>query len=162
MGIGRPSSYKPEYAARAAELCANGATDAELADEFSVSITTLKNWKSAHPAFLAALKLHKEAADQRVEASLYQRAMGYEHEEVDIRVLNGEIVQTPVKKFYPPDTTAAIFWLKNRKPAEWRDRQEITGADGKDLVPEMAPADVARELAFILAKAAVEKDKDGS
>lgn len=160
--MGRPSSYKPEYAKRAAELCANGATEAELADEFGVSITTLRNWKAVHGEFLAALKINKEAADHRVEVSLYQRAMGYEHEEVDIRVVNGEIVQTPITKFYPPDTTAAIFWLKNRKPAEWRDRQELTGAEGKPLVPEMPAADVARELAFILAKAAAEKDKDGS
>jgi hypothetical protein len=162
MATGRPSSYKPEYAAKAAELCAQGATDAELADAFGVSIQTVKNWKAAHPEFLASLKLHKESADQRVEASLYQRAMGYEAEETDIRVINGEMVMTPIKKLYPPDTTAAIFWLKNRKPAEWRDRQEITGSGGKDLIPEMAPADVARELAFILAKGAADKDKDGS
>lgn len=160
--MGRPSSYKPEYAERAAALCANGATEAELAAEFGVSITTLRNWKAVHGEFLAALKLNKEAADHRVEVSLYQRAMGYEHEEVDIRVVNGEIVQTPITKFYPPDTTAAIFWLKNRKPAEWRDRQEVTGADGKDLVPELPVADVARELAFILAKAAAEKDANGT
>lgn len=160
--MGRPSSYKPEYAARAAELCVNGATEAELAAEFGVSITTLRNWKAVHGEFLASLKLNKEAADHRVEVSLYQRAMGYEHEEVDIRVINGELVQTPITKFYPPDTTAAIFWLKNRKSAEWRDRHEHTGADGKDLIPELPAADVARELAFILAKAAAEKDKDGS
>lgn len=52
-------------------------------------------------------------------------------------------------------------WIASKLLPRFRDRQEITGAEGKPLVPEMAPADVARELAFILAKAAAEKDKDG-
>jgi hypothetical protein len=51
---------------------------------------------------------------------------------VDIRVIDKEIVQTPVRKYYPPDTTAAIFWLKNRRPDLWRDRNqtELTGPNG--------------------------------
>jgi hypothetical protein len=49
---------------------------------------------------------------------------------VDIRVVGGDIVQTPIRKFYPPDTTAAIFWLKNRAPAQWRDKQEIEHSGG--------------------------------
>ncbi|GAB7207355.1 hypothetical protein OS21_38510 [Dickeya oryzae] len=58
--------------------------------------------------------------------------MGYEHEEDDIKAVNGEIVITPTIKRYPPDTTAAIFWLKNRQPKIWRDKQDInhTSDDG--------------------------------
>lgn len=124
MPAGRPTSYKKEYAEQAKKLCALGATDAQLADFFEVAISTISLWKVKHPEFSEALKMVKAEADERVEQSLYRRAMGYEHDEVDIRVIDGKVVQTPIRKFYPPDTVAAIFWLKNRKKEEWRDRVE--------------------------------------
>lgn len=123
--MSRPSKYKPEFVAQAAKLCALGATDIEIADFFEVDVRTLYRWKGEHEEFCQSLKAAKEVADERVERSLFSRANGYEHDEVDIRVLAGEIVQTPIRKFYPPDTTAAIFWLKNRRPQEWRDKQEV-------------------------------------
>lgn len=121
---GRPSKYKPEFVKQASKLCALGATDAQVADFFEVSVSTISLWKVEHAEFSEALKVAKEEADKRVEHSLYQRAMGYEHDEVDIRVVAGALTITPVRKHYPPDTTACIFWLKNRKPAEWRDKVE--------------------------------------
>lgn len=123
--VGRPTKYKEEYAAQAKKLCTLGATDAQLADFFEVSVSTINLWKVKHQEFSESIKVPKAEADERVEQSLYKRAMGYEHDEVDIRVVEGQIVQTPIRKFYPPDTTAAIFWLKNRKPTEWRDKQEM-------------------------------------
>ncbi len=51
---------------------------------------------------------------------MFARATGYEHDEVDIRVIDRKVVQTKIRKFYPPDTAAAIFWLKNRRKEEWR------------------------------------------
>ncbi len=131
---GRPTKYKPEYVDQAAKLCKLGATDAELADFFEVSVSTVSLWKVQHPEFSEAIKPTKETADSRVERSLYQRAVGYEHDEVDIRVVGGEIVITPIRKHYPPDSVAAIFWLKNRQG--WRDKteQEITGPGGGPVV----------------------------
>lgn len=139
MAGGRPSKYKPEFVKQAEKLVALGATDAELADFFEVTISTISLWKVKHAEFSEALKLGKEVADKRVEEALYHRAMGYSHEETDVRVVNGEVVMTPMIKHYPPDTTAAIFWLKNRKPAEWRDKvqQEITGADGGPIITKV-------------------------
>lgn len=129
---GRPSSYKPEFAKQAEKLCALGATDVELADFFDVEVRTIYRWKSEHDTFCQALKVGKDVADERVARSLYARANGYEHDEVDIRVVSGEIVQTPIRKHYPPDTTAAIFWLKNRRKEEWRDKidHELGGPNG--------------------------------
>lgn len=124
MATGRPTKYKPEYAAQAEKLCRLGATDAQLADFFDVSISTVSLWKVQHSDFSEAVKLPKGEADEKVEQSLYKRAMGYEHDEVDIRVIDGKVVETPIRKFYPPDTAAMIFWLKNRKKADWRDRIE--------------------------------------
>lgn len=122
--MARPSKYKPEFAAQAAKLCALGATDAQLADFFGVAVSTVNLWKVEHREFSESIRVPKAEADERVEQSLFRRALGYEHDEVDIRVVAGQVVQTPIRKHYPPDTTAAIFWLKNRKPAEWRDKQE--------------------------------------
>lgn len=128
--MGRPSKYQPEFAEQAAKLCKLGATDAQLADFFEVSVSTVNLWKVQHPEFSESIKVPKTEADNRVEQSLFLRAMGYEHDEVDIRVVGGELVQTPIRKHYPPDATAMIFWLKNRKPADWRDKQEIEHKGG--------------------------------
>lgn len=132
MPAGRRSKYKPEFVAQAVKLCQLGATDLEIADFFDVDVSTLNRWKHEHEEFRTSIKSGKDDADERVERSLYARAMGYEHPDVDIRVIGQEIIQTPIRKFYPPDTTAAIFWLKNRRPAEWRDQKgvEVTGAGG--------------------------------
>lgn len=129
---GRPSKYKPEYAEQAAKLCLLGATDAQLADFFEVSVSTINLWKVQHPKFSESIRVPKAQADERVEQSLFRRAMGYEHDEVDIKVVDKEIVMTPIRKYYPPDTTAMIFWLKNRNPEQWREMKavELSGPDG--------------------------------
>lgn len=129
---GRPTDYDPAFVDQALKLCKLGATDQEIADFFEVSVRTIYRWKGEHEEFCHALTVGKEVADDRIERSLFARANGYEHDEVDIRVVNGEIVQTQVRKFYPPDTAAAIFWLKNRRRDEWRDKidHEVGGKDG--------------------------------
>lgn len=123
--MSRPTVFRPEFIEQAKEQCIAGATDQELADFFEVSVRTLYRWKNSNPEFCQALNAGKAPADDRVERSLFERACGYERDEVDVRVVNGEIVQTPIRKFYPPDTTAMIFWLKNRKPDQWRDKTEV-------------------------------------
>lgn len=131
MPAGRPTQYKPEYSEQAKEMCLNGATDVQLADEFGVSVQTLYNWRSKYPEFLEALKGGKEVADALVERSLYERATGYERDSVKIFLAkDGSVVQVPFREYVPPDATSMIFWLKNRKPAEWRDRHEHTGDGG--------------------------------
>lgn len=122
---GRPSKYDPaKTPEQAYKLCLLGATDKELADFFGVAESTLNKWKVDYPEFSEALNRGKVEADARVAQSLYHRALGYEHPDTDIRVVNGEIVITPTIKRYPPDTAAAIFWLKNRQRGKWRDKIE--------------------------------------
>lgn len=136
---GRPTSFKPEYVEQAQKLCGLGATDAELADFFKVTTVTIWRWQSAHVEFCNALKRGKEAADERVERSLYGRATGYTHDAVKIFMPAGATapVYAPYQEHVPPDTTACIFWLKNRRRDEWRDKldHEHTGKDGAALVP---------------------------
>lgn len=119
---GRPSDFRQEFVKQAQGLCKLGATDQELADFFEVDVRTIYRWKATQDAFCQALKVGKQEADDRVERSLFARATGYEHNEVDIRVIANRVVQTPIRKFYPPDTAAAIFWLKNRRKEDWRDK----------------------------------------
>lgn len=123
--MARPTKYKPEFVQQAAKLCALGATDIEIADFFEVDARTLYRWKGEYEEFCQSLKISKEIADERVERSLFARANGYEHDETDIRVVDHKIIQTPIRKFYPPDTTACIFWLKNRRSDLWRDKQDV-------------------------------------
>jgi hypothetical protein len=141
--MARPSKFKPEFTEQARKLCRLGATDGEMADFFGVVVSTFHLWKLQHPEFAKALKAAKAAADERVVRSLYQRAVGYEHDDVDIRVVGGKIRTTKLRKHYPPDTTACIFWLKNRQQQEWRDRTDHTlgGANGGPVVLQLSKAD---------------------
>lgn len=137
--MARPTKFKKDFIGQAQKLCKLGATDMEMADFFEVEVRTLYRWKAENEEFCQALKAGKDEADDRVERSLYARANGYEHDEVDIRVVDHAIVQTPIRKYYAPDTTAAIFWLKNRRPKEWREMKamELTGSDGGALTVQL-------------------------
>lgn len=121
---GRPSSYQPEYAEQARKLCELGATDIEVADFFDVSDRTVYRWQLKYPEFCQALKAGKEAADDRVERSLYHKATGYSFESEKIFQHQGEIIRAKTREHVPPDTTSMIFWLKNRRPEQWRDKTE--------------------------------------
>lgn len=123
--MARPSKFQPEFIEQAAKLCKLGATDRELADFFDVAESTLNLWKLEYPEFSESLKRGKEEADARVEQSLYRRALGYSHDAVHVSNYQGAVTLTPIVEHHPPDTTACIFWLKNRKPADWRDKQSV-------------------------------------
>lgn len=133
--MARPTKFKPEFVEQARKLCKLGATDAELADFFGVAVRTIDMWKLQHEAFLRAIKTTKAMADRRVEASLYRRAIGYEHDDTDIRVVDGKIVKTATRKVYAPDTAACIFWLKNRNRKAWRDRIDTAVGGPEDGAP---------------------------
>lgn len=132
---GQPTKYKPEYADQALKVCARlGATDGDLADLFNVSVRTICNWKMAFPEFAAATDLGKDEADARVEQRLFQRAIGYEHDEVHITTFQGEVTLTPIRKVYAPDTEAAKFWLTNRQGKAWKNKQSISGDNDGDPI----------------------------
>lgn len=136
--MARPSSYKPEYAKQAFHLALLGATDVNLAAALGVDVSTVERWKKRYPEFCGALKRGKDEADAMVAKSLYRRALGYSHDAVKILTVadganqGSHVEQVPYVERYPPDTTACIFWLKNRQPEAWRDR-----------VPDAAPTDAA-------------------
>ena len=123
--LGRPTEYKEEYDKLTYKFCLLGATDKDLAKFFEVSESTINKWKIDRPSFSESIKKGKEEADAKVAQSLFKRATGYKHKDVDIKMYEGQVIQTPIIKHYPPDATSAIFWLKNRQPKKWRDKQEL-------------------------------------
>ncbi|EEY5875055.1 terminase [Escherichia coli] len=139
--MARPTKYQEAYAEQARKLCLLGYTDVELADFFEVSESTINKWKLDYPKFSESIKKGKVVADAEVSDRLYQRAMGFVAPDIDIRVIENRIVETPLEKYYPPDTTAAIFWLKNRQKDKWRDKvdHELTGKDGGAIQIETSP-----------------------
>lgn len=126
---GRPTKFTQKHLSKAAKIAAAGLTDKNIADYFSVTVQTINNWKAMFPEFFESLKRGKEMADGKVEAALYHRALGYSVPDMHITNYQGVITATPIIKHYPPDVTACIFWLKNRKPKEWKDRQELGFSD---------------------------------
>jgi hypothetical protein len=98
--MARPSTFLPEHAELAHNYCLLGATDADLAGFFGVNVSTIRNWQKQQPAFHQAVRQGKTIADGKVARALYERAIG-------------------------GDTTACIFWLKNRQKHAWRDSHAI-------------------------------------
>lgn len=136
---GRPSKYKDEYAEQARKLCLLGATDKEMAGFFEVDEATINRWKKDHHDFCESITRGKDIADANVAERLYERALGYSHDEVHVSNYQGDVTLTPLIKHYPPDTPAASLWLRNRQPKKWRDKidHEHGGAGGGPMVVEI-------------------------
>jgi len=150
--IGRKTLYRAEYDLQAYNMSLLGLTDIEMAEALGVTETTINKWKKDHKAFALSIKRGKLIADGQVANNLYKRANGYAYDEVHFEKVdikeslqdseNEEIKidafkKKVITKEVAPDVTAQIFWLKNRQPQLWRDKQstELTGKDGKDLIP---------------------------
>lgn len=98
----------------------DGLTDEQIAENIGISVRTLYRWKKQNCQICHALKKGKEVADRQIENALFKRAAGYDYEEVKEEYQNGELTKKVVtKKHIPGDTTAQIFWLKNRRPEYW-------------------------------------------
>lgn len=101
----------------------DGLTDEQIAHNIGVTVTTLYNWKNKHVEIFNALKKGKAVADYQVENALYKSAMGYDVEEWEEKIDSAGVVHKLHKlRHIPANSTAQIFWLKNRKPEQWRDK----------------------------------------
>ena len=137
---GRPTAFKPEFADQARKLCELGATDTELADFFRVDVRSIYRWRNTHADFCEAIKVGKEAADERVERALYQRAVGYSLEGEKVFQYQGEVIRAPIVEHVPADPGAAMNWLKNRRGDTWRDKQQIEHSTTDDLAATLLSA----------------------
>lgn len=133
--ISNHGKYDPDYARQAVGLCMLGATQKDLAKVFDVDISCLEKWITEYPEFKSAILRGRDVADAEVALSLYKRATGYSHEAVHFATIDGQVVQTSYIKHYPPSDSSMIFWLKNRRPHQWRDRREVEIAEVENLTP---------------------------
>lgn len=109
----------------------DGLTNQQIAHNMGIHYKTLEKWKSKYDSINSALKKNKEIADREVENALKKSAEGYDVvEEIWERQFNSKtgdfemVLTKKVKKHIPPSNTAQIFWLKNRRPQQWRDKVE--------------------------------------
>jgi len=143
--IGRKGKYEewltPDGLTRLTGWARDGLTNVQIAENMGVAERTFTEWIARFPAITSALKKGKEPVDIQVENALLKRALGYDYEETttEIEDLGGGKTRKHVRKVtkhVAPDTTAQIFWLKNRKPKQWREKAESTvNIDTEDLSP---------------------------
>lgn len=100
----------------------SGLTDEQIADNLGIAASTIYEYKKKYPEFSEALKKGKDIADAQVVNALFKTATGFTYYE-DIATATGEVVQA--QRYAKPNTTAQIFWLKNRQPDKWRDKTEV-------------------------------------
>ena len=107
----------------------DGLTNEQIANNIGINVKTLYDWKNKKSDICNALKKGKEVVDIEVENALLKRALGYSYKEVTKEQVKNPttgqyemMITKEVTKEVQPDTTAQIFWLKNRKPGKWRDK----------------------------------------
>lgn len=138
--------YDPSYAVIAERLCRTfGATDEQLAAMLDVSRPTINSWKLEHPAFRLALEAGKEHADQQVEQAIFKRAVGCTVQETKWFMHDGVAWAETYEKHLPSETLAGIYWLNNRKPDKWKQRQTTELEVSKPIplayaLPDQAPS----------------------
>lgn len=115
----------PDGLLRLEAYARDGLTDEQIAKNLDITPSTLYEWKRRYSEISEALKKGKEVVDIEVENALLKRALGYSYEEKKVEVSEEGTKVTKTIKEVVPDTTAQIFWLKNRRPDRWRDKQDI-------------------------------------
>lgn len=100
----------------------DGLTDEQISSNMGITTSTLYVWKNKYSEISETLKKGKEVVDRQVENALLKRALGYRYDEI---TTEGGVETKRVTKEVVPDTTAQIFWLKNRKPDVWRDKKDV-------------------------------------
>jgi hypothetical protein len=121
----KPTKWNDDRTRQAFELALLGHTDVEMARVMDVDINTFNSWKRTHPEFKHSLDAGKDEADGRVVHSLFQRATGFTITEMHVCMYKGKVIQTPVPKYYPPDSWAANKWLSVRQRTKWADITKI-------------------------------------
>lgn len=133
---GQPTKYRDDIPEQVENLCKiYGSTDEQIAEFLKVNIDTIYEWKKVHPQFSEAIKKGKDAYDSKeVETSLLKRAKGYSRI-VERVTKTGDVVECVEE--VPPDPVSCFFWLKNRNPERWKDKQDIEHSGQIQVVPAL-------------------------
>jgi hypothetical protein len=150
------SKYHQRFDEMARKLCLLGATDADLADFFHISESTINLWKLAHESFSESVRDGKMLADANMAERLYLRGLGYSHPDTHVSCYEGRVILTELTKHYPPDTKAAIYWLNNRRPDKWRNRVEVK----EEVTISQIPWDQLREITRQSLEKAAQRHKE--
>lgn len=111
----------------------DGLTDEQIAKNMKVSRSTLSKYKKEHSDISDTLKKEKDIVDYEVENALLKKALGYTETLNKQKVTkDGDVVDIKEDVHIAPDSTALIFWLKNRQPKKWRDKVEIDNKNKTD------------------------------
>ena len=137
---GRPTLFRPEMIDKAREFVRAGFTRDDIAVQFGVSITQLHQWQRTNANFANALSQERIIADTAVASALYLRATGQTRKTTRkvVTNANGEQETHETYETLPPDVNAQRYWLNNRAPKIWRERSEVTGADGAPLAVSLS------------------------
>ena len=122
---GQRPMFSVEVLDQVTELSMLGATNAQLALFFGRSAMTIDGWLRKYPEFIEARKRGGIIADMKASGSLFKRGNGFYYEEEEMKYVNKKWVTFMVKKYCIPDTTALIFWLKNRQRELWTDVHRV-------------------------------------
>jgi hypothetical protein len=159
---GPKSGFNEQLRETFIRLAGEGKTMPQIAEVCGVSPRTLTNWMGAHPDLLLAVREARQLADELVEASLYAKAVGYAHPETKVSVYEGVPITVDVQKHYPPDTQAAMFWLRNRQPDKWREKNESdTQVNVTNNVQALTDEQLEARIREIEAKRAKAKEGQG-
>lgn len=156
---GRPSKKNDTRIEVALKLYQRGFIDTEVAEILGIAERTLNYWKKSSPELLQSIKEAKKGVDDEVEDSLLKKCLGYEIEEEIAKVVNigdgkTKLRKTKVKRHYSPETSAIIFWLKNRQPKRWQEKYTVANTGGGDRknIDEMTLDEIEEELVFLQEK----------
>jgi len=161
---GRPTECTPEFCELAYRLAQQGQTQLEIADAIGIHESTFYRWKADRKEFREALQLGRESADQRVEDSLYHRAVGYSFNAAKVVSDHGSPHIITYREHVPPDVGAAKFWLTNRKGADWKSDTATQQTQNTQVNLVVDKTQLARGIALKLKEAAepklIEEDKE--
>lgn len=124
---------EPDSLIRIEGWARDGLTGEQIAHNMGIAYSTLREWRDRFPEISAALKRGNEVVDYIVENALLKRALGYEYEEITTEINGDKKHIRKVKRHVPPDVTAQIFWLKNRRTDKWRDKPIEVDQNSADL-----------------------------
>jgi len=160
---GRPTKYRTDFIARVLRM--EGLTHADMAKNLGIALSSFNAYRNMYVAFSDAIKETDTKTDNIVQSALFKRATGYSCPDTKAQWIfdkdgGGHWEYADLVKHYPPDSTALIFWLKNRDPDKWRDKHDIEHAGNIGLHPVQKQLDrLSDEQVFAIADGFVEEEK---
>lgn len=157
---GPKSGFNEKVQEAFVRLTKEGKTLEQVAEVLGVTVRTLSYWMGKHTDLVLSVREARQTADELVEASLFQRALGYSHPETKMFCYEGAVIAEDTVKHYPPDTQAAMFWLRNRQPTRWKEKTEGDVTVNNNVqVEKLSDEQLDSKIAAFLAKKNKEADE---